>query len=394
MDKLGVGIIGCGNISTIYMRNMPSFRGLKLVACADLRADAAQAQAKQFGVEALSIDALLARRDIQIVVNLTTPNAHFAVSHAALAAGKHVFGEKPITAEAKDAATLVSEAARRDLKLGCAPDTFLGGGGRTAREIVDQRRIGRVLHGTCFLMSHGMEHWHPDPTFFYKPGGGPILDMGPYYLAALINLLGPVASVQGRASNGFAMRVVTSQGPMNGKTIAVETPTTVMALLHFEQGADIIFTMSWDVWKHGHPPIELYGTEGSLRVPDPNFFGGTVQYSEKGSDWILVAADDRPFGKPNWRAASWAEHMPSQANYRCLGIAELASAVLHGTPHRASGALASHALEVMHAILKASVEGGEIAVRSRIARPAAMSDIDAIALWAAEASAMMEGSTR
>jgi predicted dehydrogenase len=394
MDKLGVGIIGCGNISTIYMRNMPSFRELRLIACADLRGEVAQAQAAEFGIEAMSIDALLARPDIQIVVNLTTPNAHFAVSHAALSAGKHVFGEKPITVTANDAATLVSEATRRGLKLGCAPDTFLGAGGRLARELVDSGRIGKVLSGTCFLMSHGMEHWHPDPTFFYKPGGGPILDMGPYYLAALVNLLGPVASVQGRASSGFATRLVTSKGPMNGKTIDVETPTTVMSLLHFESGADIIFTMSWDVWKHGHPPIELYGTEGSLRVPDPNFFGGTVQYTEKGSDWISVAANDRPFGKPNWRAASWAEHMPSQANYRCLGIAELASAVLHGTPHRASGALASHALEVKHAILKASVEGGEIKLGSRVDRPAALSDADAVALWGAEAGAMMEGSAR
>ena len=384
MGKLGVGIVGCGNISTIYMHNLPKFRDLKLVACADVRPEAAQAQAAQFGIEALSIEALLARPDIQIIVNLTTPSAHYGVSHAALSAGKHVFGEKPITVEANDAATLVAEASRRDLKLGCAPDTFLGGGGRTAREFIDTGRIGKVLYGTCFLMSHGMEHWHPDPTFFFKPGGGPILDMGPYYLAALINLLGPVASVQGRASAGFATRLVTSKGSMNGKTIAVETPTTVMSLLHFESGADIIFAMSWDVWKHGHPPIELYGTEGSLRVPDPNFFGGAVQYTEKGGDWIPVPADDRPFGKPNWRSPNWADHMPSQANYRCLGIAELASAVLRGTPHRSSGALASHASEVMHAILKAGVEGGEIAVRSRVERPAPLTDVDATALWAGE----------
>jgi predicted dehydrogenase len=381
MGKLGVGIVGCGNISTIYMHNMPKFRDLNLVACADLRPEAAQAQAAQCGIEALSIEALLARPDIQIIVNLTTPSAHYGVSHAALSAGKHVFGEKPITVEANDAATLVAEASRRDLKLGCAPDTFLGGGGRTAREFVDTGRIGKVLYGTCFLMSHGMEHWHPDPTFFFKPGGGPILDMGPYYLAALINLLGPVASVQGRASAGFATRLVTSKGPMNGKTIAVDAPTTVMSLLHFESGADIIFAMSWDVWKHGHPPIELYGTEGSLRVPDPNFFGGAVQYTEKGGDWISVPADDRPFGKPNWRSPNWADHIPSQAKYRCLGIAELASAVLRGTPHRSSGALASHALEVKHAILKAGADGGEIAVRSRVERPAPLSDVDAMALW-------------
>jgi predicted dehydrogenase len=384
MSKLGVGVVGCGNISTIYLRNMSNFRDLKLVACADLRQEVARDQAGQFGIEALTIDALLARPDIDIVVNLTTPNAHFAVSHAALSAGKHVFGEKPITVEAADAAALVSEAAKRGLKLGCAPDTFLGGGGRTARELIDAGRIGKVLYGTCFLMSHGMEHWHPDPTFFFKPGGGPILDMGPYYLAALINLLGSVTHVQGRASSGFATRLVSSKGPMNGKSIAVETPTTVMTLLHFETGADIIFTMSWDVWKHGHPPIELYGTEGSLRVPDPNFFGGVVQYTERGSDWISLAADDRAFGKPNWRSPNWADHMPSQANYRCLGIADLASSVLHGTPHRASGALASHALEVMHATLKAGVEGGEIAVHSRVDRPATMSETDAMALWATE----------
>ncbi|MBW7963682.1 Gfo/Idh/MocA family oxidoreductase [Bradyrhizobium sp. BR 10261] len=384
MSKLGVGVIGCGNISTIYLRNMPNFRDLRLVACADLRPEVARDQAGLFGIEALTIGALLARPDIQIVVNLTTPNAHFAVSHAALTAGKHVFGEKPITVEAADAAALVAEAAQRGLKLGCAPDTFLGGGGRTARELVDAGRIGKVLYGTCFLMSHGMEHWHPDPTFFFKPGGGPILDMGPYYLAALINLLGSVTHVQGRASSGFATRLVSSKGPMNGKSITVETPTTVMALLHFETGADIVFTMSWDVWKHGHAPIELYGTEGSLRVPDPNFFGGVVQYTEKGSDWISLAADDRAFGKPNWRSPNWPDHMPSQANYRCLGVADLASAVLHGTPHRASGALASHALEVMHATLKAGVEGGEIAIHSRVDRPAAMSETDALALWAAE----------
>lgn len=383
MSALGVGIIGCGNISTIYMLNMGKFRGLRLVACADVRAEAAEAQARAHGCEALSIDALLARRDIDIVVNLTTPNAHFSVSHAALTAGKHVFGEKPITVEADDAARLVAEADRRGLKLGCAPDTFLGAGGRTAREIIDSGKVGKILSGTCFLMSHGMEHWHPDPTFFFKPGGGPILDMAPYYLAALVNLLGPVESVQARATAGFAERIVTAAGPMTGKAISVETPTTVMALVRFVSGADIVFTMSWDVWKHGHPPIELYGTEGSLRVPDPNFFGGAVEYTEKGGDWITVESEDRPFGKPNWRSPNWAASMPAKANYRCLGIADLASAVTRGTPHRASGALASHVLEAMHAMLQAGTTGGEVKVHSRIERPAVLGDADATALWAA-----------
>ncbi|MGL5734520.1 MAG: Gfo/Idh/MocA family protein, partial [Beijerinckiaceae bacterium] len=381
MKTLGVGIIGCGNISTIYLRNMNQFAGLKTIACADVRPEAAQAQADAFGVEALSIEALLARADIDIVVNLTTPNAHFSVSMAALQAGKHVFGEKPITVEAADAAKLVAEAGKRKLKIGCAPDTFLGAGGRLSREIIDSGKIGRVISGSCHLMSHGMEHWHPDPTFFFKPGGGPILDMGPYYLAALINLIGPVESVQARASAGFKERTVSAEGPMKGKSISVETPTTVMALLHFLSGADIMFTMSWDVWKHGHPPIELYGTEGSLRVPDPNFFGGVVEYTDKGGDWITVDSADRTFGKPNWRSPNWAPSMPDRANYRCLGIAELASAARDGMAQRASGALASHALEAMAAMLRAGETGETIRLTSRIERPAALTEADAAKLW-------------
>ncbi|MBL8830882.1 MAG: Gfo/Idh/MocA family oxidoreductase [Rhodospirillales bacterium] len=381
MKTLGVGIVGCGNISTIYMQNMPNFAGVRLLACADMRPEAAQAQAAKFGIDALSIDALLKRADIDIVVNLTTPNAHFEVGSAALAAGKHVFGEKPICVEAAHAQTLVAEAAKRGLKIGCAPDTFLGAGGRLAREILDSGKVGRILAGSCFLMSHGMEHWHPDPEFFFKPGGGPILDMAPYYLGALVNLLGPVAQVTARTSSGFAERLVTSEGPRKGHRITVETPTTAMAIVSFAGGADIVFTMSWDVWKHGHPPIELYGTEGSMRVPDPNFFGGTVEYTERGGDWIVVDSASKPFGKPNWRSPNWAPTLPNRANYRCLGIAELASAAARGTPHRASGALASHVLDAMHAILESGRTGAPVAVASRIDRPASLTDAEAAALW-------------
>jgi predicted dehydrogenase len=380
MTALGVGIIGCGTISGIYMQNMARFPGLKLVACADLREDAARAAAAKYGASARPIDALLASDDIDIVLNLTVPAAHHAVSEAALAAGKHVFGEKPLCIDSAQGRALVAEAARRGLKLGCAPDTFLGAGGRLAREIIDRGTIGNVLSGSCFLMSHGMEHWHPDPEFYFKPGGGPILDMAPYYLAALLNLIGPVASVQARASTGFAERVVTAAGPRHGHSIAVETPTTVMALLRFANGADVMFTMSWDVWKHGHAPIELYGTEGSLRVPDPNFFGGVVEYTERGGDWISLDSSDKPFGRPNWRSPAWAPSLPDRANYRCLGVAELANAVSRGAPHRSSGALASHVLDVMHAILRAADEGGEVEIHSRIERPAALSDAEAAAL--------------
>lgn len=381
MTDLGVGIVGCGNISGIYLLNMPKFKGVRLVACADQRPEVAEAAAKANGIEALSVDALLARPDIDIVVNLTVPNAHYPVSKAALEAGKHVFSEKPLCVTVAEAAELLALAKAKGLKWGCAPDTFLGGGGRLARDLLDAGKVGKILSGTCFLMSHGMEHWHPDPEFFFKPGGGPILDMGPYYLAALINLLGPIESVQARASAGFAERLVTAEGPKKGQSITVETPTTAMALLHFAGGADIVFVMSWDVWKHGHPPIELYGTEGSLRVPDPNFFGGLVETTDRGGDWEAHDPADKPLGKPNWRSANWAPTMPERANYRCLGVAELASAVTNGTPHRASADLAAHALEVMHAILKAGTEGGTIAIKTPLERPVALSDAEAAALW-------------
>ena len=374
---LNVGIIGCGNISTIYMTNMPLYAGIKLRACADINPAASKAQSEKFGVEAMSIEALLKSKEIDIIVNLTVPNAHFAVSFAALKAGKHVFSEKPLCVSLADGRRLVAEADKRRLRIGCAPDTFIGAGGRLARELIDKKKVGKILSGSAFLMSHGMEHWHPDPEFFFKPGGGPILDMAPYYLAALVNLIGPVARVQARAGAGFTHRTVTAKGPRTGHRIKVETPTNVMALVSFVCGAEIVFTMSWDVWRHGHPPIELYGTEGSIRVPDPNFFGDTVETTEKGGDWQVHDASGKPFGKPNWRSPNWPPDLPDRANYRCLGIAEMASAISRGTPHRASGALALHVLEVMHAMLGAGTKGGGAAIRSRVGRPAALSDAQA-----------------
>jgi len=378
--ELGVGIVGCGVISTVYMQNMPMFRGIALRACADLRPEVAAAQAAKFGIEAVSIDALMRRDDIDIVVNLTVPNAHFEVSHAALTAGKHVFGEKPLTVSVKDGRRLVAEAETRGLAIGCAPDTYLGAGGRLARRFVDEGRVGEILAGSAFLMSHGMEHWHPDPEFFYKPGGGPILDIGPYYIGALVNLLGPVARVQAQGSIGLAERVVTAKGAREGHRIRVEMPTTVMALLEFVAGARVTLAMSWDVWKHGHPGIELYGTEGSMRVPDPNFFGGTVEFSERDGEWRGEDSSVLPFGHSNWRSPAWPPTRPNQANYRCLGLAELARSVTEGTVHRSSGRLALHVLEAMYGILQAAETHATVEIGTRVERPAALPDDEAAAL--------------
>jgi predicted dehydrogenase len=380
MRELGVGIVGCGSISATYLRTMPWFEGLRLCACSDQRPEVAAAQAARFGTEALGLDALLRRDDIDIVVNLTVPNAHFAVSHAALTAGKHVYGEKPLAVTVEDGRRLVAEAAARGLALGCAPDSFLGAGGRLARQVVDEGRVGRILAGSAFMMSHGMEHWHPDPEFYYQPGGGPILDIGPYYITALVNLLGPVARVQAQGGIGLPERVLTAAGPRQGQRIRPGVPTTVLALLEFAAGARVTLAMSWDVWKHGHPVIELYGTEGSVRVPDPNVFGGTVDVTKRDGEWQMEDSSAQPFGRPNWHSPAWPASRPDQANYRGIGLAELASAVLHGTPHRSNGALALHVLEAMHAILRAVESGDTVAVGSPVERPPVLAEADAQAL--------------
>jgi predicted dehydrogenase len=380
MRELGVGIVGCGSISATYLRNIPAFEGLALRACSDLRPEVAAAEAARCGIEALDLDALLRRDDIDIVVNLTVPTAHFAVSHAALTAGKHVYGEKPLAVTVEDGRRLVAEAEARGLALGCAPDSFLGAGGRLARRLLDEGRVGRILAGTACLMSHGMEHWHPNPEFYYQPGGGPILDIGPYYLTALVNLLGAVARVRAQGSVGLPERLLTAAGPRQGQRIRVGTPTTVMALLEFAAGARVSLTASWEVWKHSHPVIELYGSEGSMRVPDPNVFGATVDYTERDGDWQVVDSSPAPFGRPNWHSAAWPASRPPQANYRGIGLAELAAAVTTGTPHRSNGRLALHVLETMHAILQAAETGGTIAVGSPVERPPVLTEDDARAL--------------
>jgi predicted dehydrogenase len=376
MKEIGVGLIGCGNISTIYLTNLPLSPGLKVLACSDMRPEIAEAQGKKFGVEAMPVDALLARGDIDIVVNLTVPAAHAAVSLAALSAGKHVFSEKPLAVDVGLARRIIEEAEARGLMVGCAPDTFLGAGGRLARRLIDEGAIGRVLSGTAFVMSHGMEHWHPDPEFFFKPGGGPVLDVGPYHVTALINLLGPVARVLALTGAGFPERIVTAEGARKGHRLAVETPTTALSLLEFRCSAQVMFGTSWDVWRHSLPAIELYGTEGSMRVPDPNFFGGIVEVSEKGGAWNEHDSAAMPLGRPNW-----PDKELRLANYRALGVADLAAALRSGGKNYASGRLALHALEVMAAILEAGATRSAVAISTEVERPPALSEEQAARLF-------------
>jgi predicted dehydrogenase len=369
-----IGIIGCGNISQAYLTLSNLFAGLEIAAVADIVPAVAEARAKQFSLPSLSVDEMLKNDEIDAIINLTVPDAHFAVSLDVLSAGKHAYSEKPLSLNYADASRLADEADRRGLKLGAAPDTFLGGAGQTARRLLDAGTIGRVIAGTAHVMSHGMEHWHPNPAFFYQPGGGPIFDMGPYYLAALINLIGPVEAVVAAASKGFDHRLVTA-APNSGARIAVTTPTTVNAVLEFRSGAQITLGASWDVWCHGHQnPIELYGAEGTMLLPDPNFFSGSIAYSNRGGDYSSVDSSRAPFGAANWPPAPATA---SGANYRMLGVADLIDAIVHGREPRCSGRLAAHIVEIMESILAAASERRRVALRSTVERPTPLETEDA-----------------
>lgn len=371
---LGIGIIGCGNISAAYLRLAPLFRSIEIRACADINPLAAKARAAEFGIVAQSIGELLQNDDIDIVVNLTVPDAHYAVSKQILAAGKHVYSEKPLVLSMEQGFELKALADGRGLKVGCAPDTFLGGAHQLARREIDSGNVGRITSGTCHVMSHGMEHWHPNPDFFFRAGGGPILDLGPYYIANLINLLGPVQRVAALTSSATRTRVISSE-PRKGEIISVETPTTIQALLEFEQGAAVTLTASWDVWAHRHANMELYGTEGSLYLPDPNFFGGDVLLVKPESPAVVVEAWDHPFGVENEQHSSGM-----MANYRTAGLADMADAILEGRDMRCSLERALHGVEIMLSILKSGEEKRFIDIETTCTRPQALNIVDADAL--------------
>jgi predicted dehydrogenase len=375
MEKtLGVGVIGCGNISTAYMRLAPLFKGIEIRACADIDKAAAEARAAAFGLKAQSVDALLHNPDIDIVVNLTVPASHFAVSKACLEAGKHVYSEKPLTLSMAEADALQRLASKRKLAVAAAPDTFLGGAHQQARKAIDDGLIGKVASGTAHVMGHGMEHWHPNPDFFYKPGGGPILDMGPYYIANLINLVGPVKRVAALSSIPRRQRLISS-GPRTGQKVSVKTPTTYHALLAFANGAMVTLSASWDVFAHRHPHMELYGTEGAIFVPDPNFFGGEVMVAGPDAKLRSLGPWDHPFGIAN-------EGNPEgrHANYRTAGLADMAQGILRRRDIRCSIDRMAHVVDIMMSIVASGETGKFVEVKSTCTRPRYLGPEDARAL--------------
>lgn len=372
-----IGVVGCGNISDIYLTNAPLFRDTAVTAVADLKPEAATAKGQKYGVPAVSVADLLARDDVDTVLNLTIPAAHAEVSLAAIAAGKNVYTEKPLATSLADGKRIVTGAASKGVRVGAAPDTILGAGIQRARALFDAGAVGPVVAGTACVLGIGMEHWHPNPEFFFKPGGGPVLDMGPYYIAALVTLLGPIRSVKATGKVGRAERLVTSEGPMKGQSIKVEVLTTVNGLFTFESGAEVVFMASWDVNGHGQRPLELHGVKASIRVPDPNFFGGTVEITDAPGSWKEVTTGGDVFGRVNWPTAE-----PRLANYRGLGLADMGAAIRENRPHRADGRLALHTLAVMLGTLEAATDGGTVRITETCPQPAPLGEAEAASLLA------------
>lgn len=350
---VGVGLIGCGVISSIYLENASHFKEYDVVAVADLDRSRAEAQAEKYGVPRVcSVEELLSDPAVAIALNLTVPRAHAEIGLAALAAGKHLYSEKPLTIEPQDAARLLDVANDQGLRVGSAPDTFLGGGLQTCRQLIDDGAIGQPVAATASMFSHGPEGWHANPLFFYQYGGGPLLDMGPYYVTALVSLLGPVRRVTGSARSSFPERTIGSE-PLKGQRIPVEVPTHVAGILDFQSGAVATLLTTFDVWHADKSRFEIYGSEGSIKVPDPNRFGGPVALLEPGDEaWQEIALTHG-----------------SAENSRGIGLADMAAAARDDRPHRANGEMAAHVLEVMHGILRASETGQHVMITSTCQRP-------------------------
>lgn len=352
MNKVGIGIIGCGNISGAYLKAMKSFPILDIKGIADLNEDVARARAEEFFLKATTIDSLLTDPSVEIIVNLTVPKAHVEVGLKILDAGKHAYSEKPLGINFAEGKRLFDAAKAKGLRIGSAPDTFLGGSHQTARKLIDEGVLGIPVGGTATFMCAGHERWHPNPAFYYEVGGGPMLDMGPYYITNLVNLFGAVSKVAGFAFSPRSERIITSE-PRNGERIPVHVATHVAGAMQFESGAIVQIGMSFDVAAHKHVPMELYGTEGTLIVPDPNYFGGDVQYLKKGGEFQTMET-----------TAPYADD-----NYRSLGVADLAYAIRENREHRANGDLALHVLEVMEAFQTASDTGTTISISTPLKRP-------------------------
>jgi predicted dehydrogenase len=371
MKKMKTGIVGCGVISEIYLKNLTTIFSefIEVTACADLNADAAKKRAQQFHIKHMTVEGLLDDRETELILNLTIPAAHYEISKKALLAGKHVYNEKPLAQTMAQGRELFELSRRQGLMATAAPDTFLGAGLQTCREIIDSGEIGEPVNAFGFMLSRGPESFHPNPAFFYQPGAGPLFDMGPYYFTALTALFGAAEGVRAIGKRQSAGRRVENQSsPLYHTEFPVAVDTFTNTSVQFKNGVIANVTASWDMpfpyWESGLPPMAVYGTKGSLTIPDPNTFGGISDNpfaDEPGSYVLLRRGSDKPATVPV--ISGYLE------NSRGLGAAELAISIRKCVQPRVSGELSLHILELLHGSLEASATGEHYKLTTSCERP-------------------------
>ena len=351
---VGIGIVGAGVISEIYMKNLSSmFPGTYLVGVSDVIPERAQKRAEQFNTTAYSNDELINHPEVELIVSLTPPLEHAKIGMAALQAGKSYYTEKPFATDRADGQAMIDLAREKGLYVGSAPDTFMGGGLQMCRALIDQGLIGQPIAVDAAIRNHGMEAWHPEPDFFFAPGAGPLLDVGVYYVTAMATILGPYKYVNAMARATFDERTI-GNGAREGEKIPVTTPTHIVATIEFESGVLGSLTASFDLWETDYATLTIYGTEGTLRLPDPNTFGGPIQYLQGGTDrWIDIPVT-----------------VPNQENGRGLGANDLATAMREGGKSRVDGSLGFHVLDFMMSVLESAEEGVRKEIKSTFDRPA------------------------
>ncbi len=356
MNPMRVGLIGCGNISTVYFEAGRRFRDFHIVACADQDPARAEAAAALHAIpRVLDVADLPGDPEVDLVLNLTPPQAHTQVLQAAIAAGKHAYTEKPLGLSLAESTALLEQAGAAGVVIGCAPDTVLGAGLQTARKLIDDGWIGRPVSATAFMLCPGHESWHPDPAFYYAPGGGPLFDMGPYYLSALVTLLGPINQACAMTTAAATERIITSEARF-GQTVPVAVPTHVSGTLAFESGALTTMIMSFDAVGHSLPHLEVHGTEGSLQVADPNTFGGPIRLKRRGADAFTEVPLSHAYASQS----------------RGLGLAEMARAIREGREPRASARMALHVLDCIEALHRSASERAFVSLATRCPRPEPM----------------------
>ena len=372
---LKVGLIGCGHIAETYFRSQKYFNNIEIISCADINAEAAKKCAQEYNIDANEVDDLLADNKIDIVLNLTTPQAHYEIIKKTLLAGKHSYCEKPLSTNYDHGAELLQLAKDNNLYIGNAPDTFLGGGAQLARQLVDQNEIGDVKLGVINFAFPGVQSFHPEPESWFKKGGGPVIDMGPYYFTALVNLLGPAKCVRAKATKVYDYRTIET-GPKKGDKFEVEIPTSIIGSIEFQNSAVIQVFLSFDVINHQRNHIELYGTKGSMIVPDPNMFGGSVfLISTDSGEWKEHSSSDMLIGKTNiFNKSVRSNEEPEVANYRGVGLSEMIDAIKNNRTNRCNGELSLHVLDMIDSTINAAINGVEQDLRTDCVRPMVFSE--------------------